>query len=292
MNRLITIPLLFFAMWLPFGIGVAAGVDFDVEVYPDRPVVGGFARIKVMVHSCDMTPVSLRVGGFEYPLMREKDGVWSGLVGFPLGSRSGKFMAVIRYKDSRGVEVYPFELTVYEKEYPAEYLKVPEKMVTFSPPVLKRVLADQRVVKAVCSKMSRTIFWSGPFEMPVDFEVKSPFGLRRFFNGKPRSPHSGVDLRAAQGTPVRAANSGRVALVRDCYLSGKTLVIDHGGGLFTLYAHLSSIKVKEGQEVTRGQVIAISGKSGRATGPHLHWGVSYMGKRLDPLSLILATSRP
>ncbi len=110
----------------------------------------------------------------------------------------------------------------------------------------------------------------------------SPFGLRRFFNGQPRSPHSGIDLRAKDGTPIKSPNNGRIALVRDCYLSGNTVVVDHGGGLFTLYAHLSRVNVKQGQMVKKGEVIGLAGSTGRVTGPHLHWGVSLMGMRVDP----------
>ena len=277
-------------IFLLFVGGQSAAADFTVVLRPERPVVGGFLLMELVPSKAGVRPLSVRVGKNEYPVWLD-EGKWFTLVGFPLDTKPGRKITAVRYLEGGAEEVYPFMVEVAPKEYPAEYLKVPEKMVSFGPKILKRVLADQAAIRKACAKVSREAFWTPPFLLPVDSEVKSPFGLRRFFNGKPRSPHSGVDMKAALGTPVRAANGGMVALVRDCYLSGNTVVIDHGMGLFTLYAHLSSVKVRQGELVEKGQVIGLAGKSGRATGPHLHWGVSYLGKRLDPISLVRVTSR-
>jgi murein DD-endopeptidase MepM/ murein hydrolase activator NlpD len=173
-------------------------------------------------------------------------------------------------------------MKVVKKKYPEEHLKVARKMVDFPQDILKRVLADQKAVRGVCSHITAERYWKGPFIWPVNSKILSPFGLRRFFNGQPRSPHSGVDLRAKDGVPIVAPNNGRIVLARDCYLSGNTLVIDHGGGLYTLYAHLSQFKVKRGAMVKKGQTIGLAGSTGRVTGPHLHWGVSLLGTRVDP----------
>ncbi len=273
---------------LVFFYSSAYGSGLKVEMLPKSPVIGQVAAAVVEAPP-GVKPREIRMGALHLPLFPVGKGRWSALIGFPLDGKPGKRLATISYLKNGLTELYPFEVEVRAKEYPAEYIQVPEKMVSFDKATLKKVLDDQRAIRQVCSRRSLRRYWSEPFVMPLDTRVKSPFGLRRFFNGKPRSPHSGVDLKAAMGAPVRAANAGVVALVRRCYLSGNTVVIDHGQGLFTLYAHLSTVEVKEGEVVTRGQIIGRAGKSGRATGPHLHWGVSLLGHRVDPISLVRVT---
>ena len=122
--------------------------------------------------------------------------------------------------------------------------------------------------------------------LPVSTSITSPFGYRRVINGIPRSPHTGVDLKAPLGTEVVASNHGRVALLGDFFFSGRSIILDHGGGLHTVYFHLSEFKVEEGVEVRRGDVIGLSGMTGRVTGPHLHWGARVNRARVDPFELI------
>jgi murein DD-endopeptidase MepM/ murein hydrolase activator NlpD len=128
--------------------------------------------------------------------------------------------------------------------------------------------------------------WEGRFLLPISSEVSSPFGYRRVINGTPRAPHTGVDLRAALGSEVFAPNHGRVVLLGDFFFSGHSLVLDHGAGLFTMYFHLSEFKVEMGGAVRRGDVIGLSGMTGRVTGPHLHWGARINGARVDPFELV------
>lgn len=112
------------------------------------------------------------------------------------------------------------------------------------------------------------------------------FGSRRIFNGQPRSPHTGADYAAAEGTPVLAAAAGKVVLAADLFFSGGSVFIDHGGGLVTMYFHLSAIEVREGEEVAQGQPVGRVGATGRATGPHLHFGLRWHGARVDPAGLL------
>lgn len=124
------------------------------------------------------------------------------------------------------------------------------------------------------------------FEKPVPGRLTSPFGLRRFFNGEERNPHSGLDFAAPQGTPVKTPADGVVTIVADYFFNGQTVFVDHGQGLITMYCHLSAFEVSKGDTVRKGDVVARSGATGRATGPHLHWNVSLNNARVDPAIFI------
>lgn len=148
----------------------------------------------------------------------------------------------------------------------------------------QRLEREEALVKQVLAVVSPGRFSMG-FRRPVKGKITARFGGRRVFNGKPRSPHAGTDLRAAAGTPVLAPSSGRVALVHDLYFSGTTVVLDHGLGLFTQYGHLKKSLVRPGVVVKAGQRLGLSGQSGRVTGPHLHWAAVLGGARIDAMAL-------
>ena len=122
--------------------------------------------------------------------------------------------------------------------------------------------------------------------MPVQGKIVSPFGCRTIINKLERSPHSGVDLKVAQGTSIKATNRGRVVLVADHFFGGLSVVIEHGGAIHSMYFHLSNASVRVGQMVEKGDTIGFTGSSGRATGPHLHFGIRLNGERVNPLGLI------
>lgn len=128
--------------------------------------------------------------------------------------------------------------------------------------------------------------WQGSFLRPLDGEVVGPFGRRSIINDQPRSPHSGVDFKAGRGTPVRAMNHGTVVLTEDRFFAGRSVVLDHGGGVLSMYFHLEKILVQNDQFVEKGQVVGLVGATGRATGPHLHLGIRINGARVDPLGLM------
>ena len=145
-------------------------------------------------------------------------------------------------------------------------------------------------MKSLWEALPSTPLWNGPFLRPVPGEVVGPFGQRSIINDQPRSPHSGVDLKGERGAPVRAINHGQVVLTDDHFFTGLTVVMDHGGGIQSMYFHLNRIAVQKGQVATKGQIIGFVGSTGRATGPHLHWGIRMNGARIDPL-LLLALSQ-
>jgi murein DD-endopeptidase MepM/ murein hydrolase activator NlpD len=163
---------------------------------------------------------------------------------------------------------------------------VAPKFVEPGPEALQQIKADQALKEKVFASSAAEPLWSASFRAPVSAPPTDSFGTRRMFNGKLASIHKGMDFRAAAGTPVHAGNSGVVALARPLDYEGNCVVINHGLGLFTLYMHLSRIDVSEGQRMATGDRLGLSGATGRATGPHLHWGVRWQGAYLDPAKLL------
>jgi murein DD-endopeptidase MepM/ murein hydrolase activator NlpD len=164
-------------------------------------------------------------------------------------------------------------------------LRVGPKFVELSARDEARAAREAARLKGIYAKVSGRL-WQGSFRLPVAAEPSPNFGQRRILNGQPRSPHAGVDFGARTGTPVRAAARGRVVLAEPLFFSGRTVVVDHGLGLFSLYAHLSRLGVRTGQKVEAGALLGAVGATGRATGPHLHWAVRLQGARVDPLGLV------
>jgi len=179
-------------------------------------------------------------------------------------------------------------IEIVEKDFPEENLKVAPKFVEPPPEVQERIARERAKLERIYGHREAYSPPAEPFARPVPGIKTSIFGMRRLFNGQPRSPHPGLDLRAAEGTPVRASGPGRVVLAQNLYYSGNIVIIDHGGGLFTLYAHLSEIEVSEGSTARAGDLIGLSGSTGRVTGPHLHWGAKIGDRPFDPEALLEA----
>jgi hypothetical protein len=178
------------------------------------------------------------------------------------------------------------DVVVGEAPYEKVPLSVPDKFVEPNAAALKKIAADKMVKDKAFANSAAKPVWSGNFRPPLHLAPESDsFGNQRIFNGKLDSVHRGLDYRAKMRTPVGAINSGRVVLARPLYYEGGCVVIDHGLGLMSIYMHLSKIQVSVGAKVRRGQIIALSGASGRATGPHLHLGVRWEGSYLDPAKL-------
>jgi murein DD-endopeptidase MepM/ murein hydrolase activator NlpD len=190
-----------------------------------------------------------------------------------------------RSRDGRTV-VGTHALTIATKEFPEERLTVSNKYVEPPKEVQERLARERKKLRAIYKARKPLERIGEPFVRPVPGEPTSTFGKRRFFNDQPRSPHPGLDLRAAVGTPVLAAGGGTVVIAEDLYYSGNVVIIDHGGGLFTIYAHLSEIGVEEGATVESGALLGLSGATGRVTGPHLHWGAKIGNRPFDPTALL------
>jgi murein DD-endopeptidase MepM/ murein hydrolase activator NlpD len=178
-----------------------------------------------------------------------------------------------------------YTLRVAAKRFPTRRLRVAPAFVDPPAESAQRIVAENDRLDAVF----KTTTWResvGPFQAPVTATGRNTFGARSIFNGRPRQPHGGVDFGSPIGTPVVAPAPAVVALAEDLYFTGRTVILDHGQGLYSVLAHLSSIAVAEGDSVERGAVVGEVGATGRVTGPHLHWGTRLQGARVDPLSLL------
>jgi murein DD-endopeptidase MepM/ murein hydrolase activator NlpD len=184
-----------------------------------------------------------------------------------------------------GGERAALTIEIHPRAFAVERLTVDKKYTQPDAAAETRIAREAAELNELWVAVTPERIWMKAFVRPTTGPLGSPFGLRRFFNGEPRSPHAGVDLKAAAGTEIVASNTGRVAMARDLFFTGNTVVLDHGLGLYTIYAHLARIDVKEGALVQRSQRIGLVGATGRATGPHLHWGVKLAGARVDPARL-------
>jgi murein DD-endopeptidase MepM/ murein hydrolase activator NlpD len=178
-------------------------------------------------------------------------------------------------------------VTVRKGQFRTESLKVDNQFVQPDAQQQKRAEEDQKKMKAIYDTVTPERLWEGKFRLPLkDVSTGGNFGRRRILNGQPRSPHAGVDFPAASGTPVFAAQSGKVVLAEELYYSGNTVVIDHGYGIYTMYAHLSEIGVKPGQDIAVSREIGKVGATGRVTGPHLHWGLTIEHARVNGMDIV------
>lgn len=200
----------------------------------------------------------------------------------PLDAKAGASELVVRAGDA---EIRK-PLRVVAKKFPEQRLKVEDKYVSPSKEQQARIEREKARLDSIYARRSETAPPGAPFVRPVEGAPTSTFGLRRFFNGEPRAPHAGLDLKAATGTPVKSAGPGVVVLADDLYFAGNTVIVDHGAGLFTIYAHLSRIDVADGDAVAAGRVVGLSGATGRVTGPHLHWGARVGETIFDPRALL------
>ena len=235
-------------------------------------------------------PASLRATAFGADLRFFPAGpanVWAVLMGIDLTVEAGSYPVTVRATAADGSAAEDtYALEVAPKEFPTRRLTVNPSYVDPPPAIVDRILREAEQLAALFPVATAERRWQGGFLRPVPGAATSSFGRRSVFNGQPRSPHSGADFRAAAGTPIKAPNDGVVVLAADLYFSGNVVIIDHGWGLYSYFAHLSEIDVAEGDRVSQGVVIGKVGATGRVTGPHLHWTVRLNDARVDPLSLL------
>ncbi|HEX5068945.1 MAG TPA: peptidoglycan DD-metalloendopeptidase family protein [Vicinamibacterales bacterium] len=261
-----------------------AGVDLTVRARATEP-----GELLIVTVKTEAPAAIVRVRAFDRdaPAFKEDALTWRALVGIDLDLKPGTYSISAEAQGaSPESQRATKELVVSPHEFPTRQLTVDEQYVNPPEATMERIAQEQKDLNAIWAAPAPTRLWSGSFERPVKEEANSAFGSRSVFNGEPRSPHSGADFKSPAGTPVHAPNAGKVVLARDLYFTGNTVIIDHGLGLFSLFAHFSAINVHEGDSVKTGQLLGAVGATGRVTGPHLHWAIRLNGARIDPLSVL------
>lgn len=216
-----------------------------------------------------------------------KTNFWYGLAGVSLETAPGTYDLRLTETLAGGKSVETRQrIKIARAVYPKITVKVAKQYTEPSPEQLTEISADKNLKQTAFGAENRQRLWIGQFAAPVEAPVSDVFGTARVFNQQVQSRHQGLDYAAPSGTPVRAVNRGTVVLARSLFFEGNCVVIDHGQGLLSLYLHLSEFKVKEGEEIQTGQVIALSGGTGRASGPHLHLAIRWHGVYLDPAILL------
>jgi hypothetical protein len=212
---------------------------------------------------------------------------YQGFIGVDLDTVPGSYPVVIETSESAVSRTVI--LDVKAKRFPTRTLRVAPEYVDPPADVVGRILTEAALTDGLFKTVTPRR-WTSAFVLPLATRPTANFGSRSVFNGVGRNPHAGVDFSSRTGTVVTAPAEGTVALARELYFTGNTVIIDHGAGLYSLFAHLSSIAVTPGQAVVQNATLGRVGATGRATGPHLHWSVRLNGARVDPLSLLTATA--
>jgi murein DD-endopeptidase MepM/ murein hydrolase activator NlpD len=268
----------------------------DLIAWTPALLESGSPCLFTMKTQAGTTAVTGKWQGRDVTFFRGGDGLsWYALVGIDVEVTQGTYpLTVDVVATGEKHQTLHRDVSVQAAKYAKVTLHVPDKFVQPDAEALKQIEADKVVKEKAFANTEPKPEWSESFLPPLKMAPKSDsFGTRRVFNGTLASVHRGLDYRAAPGTRVASINSGRVVLARALYYEGNCVVIDHGMGLMSVYMHLSKFMAAEGDEVTRGEVIALSGGSGRATGPHLHLGVRWQGAYLDPAKLFaLALPKP
>lgn len=265
-------------------LALPAYADGFITRLLNKPVPGGVAVVEL-----GNSPQAPRVTYQRKPVLvvREDDARWIAIVGIPLTVKPGAQQVSV---DSGATRELSFN--VGPRTYREQRITLKNKeQVSPSPANVKRFereLAEQlKAYDQFSARQPSNLL----FDPPVDGPLSSPFGLRRFFNGEERNPHSGLDFAVGAGTPIKSPAAGKVILVGDYFFNGKTVFVDHGQGLISMFCHMSKVDVKVGDELPRGGTVGRVGATGRATGPHLHWNVSLNGVRVDP-SIFIGKYQP
>lgn len=271
----LTLIIFILAAWcLPL---IASAGQPKVILKPNTPGPGDI--MVVIVKGVD-GPVEGKFGDRKIYFNPAKESV-KAVVGIDLFTEPGDYLLELSVNGAALTRT----VKVIRKKYPVQKLTLPKDMVELSPENEARVEREQKEVAAMWPNETERD-WSGDFVNPRPGKIAGKFGLRRIINNIPKSPHSGVDVEAEEGDEVRAPNNGIAVKTDALFYSGNSIFLDHGQGIYTMFFHLSKILVTPGQSVKKGDVIGLVGATGRATGPHLHWGVRVQGARVDPVELI------
>lgn len=254
---------------------------FFAPLHALETVNGGTALVTFSKIPEDAT---MRYGTKRIPLLSHPLYKGKKIALIPVGYRTEPGERELHVRWGAGSTTLP--LVVKAGSYASEAIHVAPSKVTPDKKQAKRTKREYKAAMRVYNRFTPRRYWEKPFVLPMQSSVTSPFGTARTYNGTLKSFHSGTDFKAEPGTPVRAANDGVVVIAQERYYAGNSVVIDHGEGLYSCYYHLSRMEVNVGDRVARNEEIGLSGKTGRVTGPHLHFAVMLHGVQVDPLQLI------
>ena len=260
-----------------------------VKIHWPKPLeVSQGDLVEVSVSGEDLLEVDGLLGKEKIYFYPTDKGGYAAVVGVDVEAKPATIKLILKATTTAGERRQrEIPVKIRAKAFHQESFNVAPSFDQMSRETLAEIRREQQAFARVFAAPAAERFWNLPFVRPVSEEASaSSFGSRRIINGVPRAPHTGTDLSAPASTEVVASNHGRVVLVGNFYFAGGSVVIDHGGSLYSMYFHLAEFKVEEGAIVRRGDVVALSGASGRVTGPHLHWGVRLNNARVDPLDLL------
>lgn len=279
-------------LWpMPIAAQVANTKFPEIQLFSNKITNGSVLVIQIDANGLSSPPTNMEINFKKtsyrvYPHPLKDGGSYYALIGVPYRIKPGKKALTFKYSNSDGNQSRKLPFNVVMGEYRTDILKVDARRVDPNKKDRQRASREYQEIKDIYDSATIERLWQGPFLLPVDNDISSPFGNRRVFNGKLKSYHNGLDFRSPVGTPVRAANTGRVRVARNLFYSGNAVIIDHGTEIFSIYAHLSKLKVKAGQRVEKGQLIGLTGATGRVSGPHLHWGIKLKGIAVSPLQFV------
>jgi murein DD-endopeptidase MepM/ murein hydrolase activator NlpD len=256
--------------------------------WPKRIEMFQGGLVEIEVSGDDLATVEGKLGREKVGFYANGASTFSAILGADVAAKPGTSKLLLTAVDRAGKTINTaVPVRIKPRAFHKESFNVPPGFDQMTPENLEEIRREQSSFAEAFASSVPERLWDAPFVRPVPQEASaSSFGSQRIINGVARAPHSGTDLSAPAGTEVRAANNGRAVLVGNFFFAGGSVVLDHGGGLFTMYFHLSEFKVEEGARVRKGDVIALSGSSGRVTGAHLHWGARLANARIDPLELL------
>jgi len=253
--------------------------------YSDRSPAQGEPVLVEFLAGAGTDTVAIGWKGRRFPMKKAGEGLFAGLIGIDVMDAPGD-ITVAFLVSGEGIACRVEDvLTVRKRRFPVQRLSLPAEMAEFDPATVARIQQEASRLNERLSAAPSPPAWDLPMVPPVADFRPAGFGARRIINGEPRSPHAGVDISLPEGTPVMSIADGAVVFAGTQFFGGNSVVVDHGGGLFSIYYHLKEFSVSEGQRVSRGECIGAVGASGRAVGPHLHFGVRAAGGRVDPALL-------
>lgn len=253
---------------------------------PERIEQGAVARL-TLTCPASVTSVSYTLNTMSAMLIKEETGSYTGFLPIAMDQKPGPAtIALTLHNADTTTSSFNTPFEIIDKDFPVQHLTIDESKNTLSKENLDRHNRERSLILKMFSQSAPQKQWGQSFSKPLHGRLSTPFGVRRFINEQPRNSHSGVDIAAPLGTPVKAAAAGVITLTGEHFFAGNSVYIDHGHDIFSMYFHLDSIAVHEGQSIARGDIIGRVGSTGRATGPHLHWGVRIHDIPIDPFSLL------